>query len=88
MVILVDHRQVGVGYVDCAAFCCLASCAVHCVLRLVVCADCLYAWAAYDRHHSACCLFTIYSIPACQNDESDSLSKWFDVKTVYISNIT
>ena len=31
---------------DCAAFCCLASCAVYCVLRLArcrLCADCLYA---------------------------------------------
>ena len=45
--------------VDCAAFCCLASCAVYCVLRLALCrlcADCLYACAAYDLiiQHAVC----------------------------------
>ena len=74
--------------VDCAAFCCLASCAVYCVLRLER-SDCVLTACMLVRHTtspSSMPSVPIHSIPAWQNYESDSLSKSFDVKTVYIWN--
>ena len=57
--------------------------ALHCVLEMcgVDRAECLYACQQVQVQYAVC---PQYIIPAWQNDESDSLSKSFDVKTVYI----
>ena len=72
--------------VDSAAFCCLASCAIYCVLRLERW-NCVLTACMLVRHTTSTFSMPsvpIHSIPFWQNCESDNLSKSFDVKTVYI----
>ena len=69
-----------------AAFCCLASCAVYCVLRLERW-DCVLTACMLVRHTTSSFSMMsvpIHSIPAWQHYEADRLSKSFDVETVYI----